>query len=209
MNLQKLFEMQQALDNNIMDKHPELKGQDNLDWKLLALQVELGECANEWRGFKKWSNNQEPRTTERCVRCAGEGKKYDFSFNNKITCDWCGGTGSVKNPLLEEYVDCLHFILSIGIEIGLDDRYNSLIHEENIIEEGESTLYLFAEIYKFVSNLFWCYYHGDYEQQEGNYKAIFTNFVQLGKSLGFTWDEIKQAYFDKNEENHARQEHGY
>ncbi|GGA31310.1 hypothetical protein GCM10011384_20990 [Psychrobacillus lasiicapitis] len=30
---------------------PELRGQNNPDWKILVLQVELGECANEWRGF--------------------------------------------------------------------------------------------------------------------------------------------------------------
>lgn len=40
MNLSKLFEEQQKLDEHIMDEHPELKGQNNLDWKILALQVE-------------------------------------------------------------------------------------------------------------------------------------------------------------------------
>ena len=40
MNLSKLFEMQRELDERIMDEHPELKGQNNLDWKILALQVE-------------------------------------------------------------------------------------------------------------------------------------------------------------------------
>lgn len=49
MNLQKLFETQTQLDEHIYTKHPELHGQDNLDWKILALQVELGELANEWK----------------------------------------------------------------------------------------------------------------------------------------------------------------
>jgi dimeric dUTPase (all-alpha-NTP-PPase superfamily) len=53
--------LQSELDSHIMDEHPELKGQDNSDWKVLALLVELGECANEWRGFKKWSKDQDPR----------------------------------------------------------------------------------------------------------------------------------------------------
>ncbi|WP_107839521.1 dUTP diphosphatase [Metasolibacillus meyeri] len=47
MNLQKLFEMQAKLDEHIMQQHPELRGQNNLDWKLLALQVELGECVRQ------------------------------------------------------------------------------------------------------------------------------------------------------------------
>ena len=62
MNLKNLFETQAALDEHIMQEHPELRGQNNLDWKLLALQVELGKCANKWRGFKKWSKDQKPRT---------------------------------------------------------------------------------------------------------------------------------------------------
>lgn len=77
MNLQKLFEMQAELDERIIQQHPELRGQNNLDWKLLALQVELGECANEWRGFKKWSNNQQPFTTVSCSACRGAGGHYN------------------------------------------------------------------------------------------------------------------------------------
>ncbi|MEG0450360.1 MAG: dUTP diphosphatase, partial [Lysinibacillus sp.] len=75
MNLQKLFEIQAGLDEHILENHPELRDQNNSDWKLLALQVELGECANEWRGFKKWSNNQKPRTKVEylCVYCHENG----------------------------------------------------------------------------------------------------------------------------------------
>lgn len=191
MNLTKLFETQAKLDEHIMQQHPELRGQNNLDWKLLALQVELGECANEWRGFKKWSKDQEPRTVER------------------LTSYYAAQQGLTRNPLLEEYVDCLHFILSIGIETELDCRHNSLIREENIVEDGEPTLYLFAEVLGFASELFWNCYHDEYEQREGIYKALFTNFVQLGKSLGLTWEQIEKAYFEKNAVNHARQDSGY
>jgi dimeric dUTPase (all-alpha-NTP-PPase superfamily) len=34
-------------------------------------------------------------------------------------------------------------------------------------------------------------------------------FFGLGEMLGFTWDEIEQAYFAKNKINHVRQETGY
>ncbi|MED4886162.1 dUTP diphosphatase [Lysinibacillus fusiformis] len=50
MNLTKLFETQAALDEHIMQEHPELRGQNNLDWKLLALQNELGECGIDCHG---------------------------------------------------------------------------------------------------------------------------------------------------------------
>ncbi|MER2119234.1 MAG: dUTP diphosphatase [Solibacillus sp.] len=216
MNLQKLFETQRVLDEHIYEKHPELRGQNNLDWKILALQVELGECANEWRGFKKWSNDQEPRTyvpnpDDLCKACNGQGyTDKHLDIKQWKFCKECDGCGAhFHNPLLEEYVDCLHFILSIGLEMKLDSRHISLIREENIVEEGEPTLYLFAEVFAFISDLFWSCHQEDDEQQEGNYKALFTNFVQLGKSINFSWDEIEQAYFDKNQINHERQESGY
>ncbi|WP_176714346.1 dUTP diphosphatase, partial [Limosilactobacillus reuteri] len=43
----------------------------------------------------------------------------------------------------------------------------------------------------------------------GNYGRIIMVFLGLGKLLGFTWDEIEQAYFKKNEVNHKRQDSGY
>ena len=60
MNLTKLYEMQKLLDQRIVEQHG-LEGQDLLPQKILALQVELGECANEWRGFKFWSKDRKPR----------------------------------------------------------------------------------------------------------------------------------------------------
>lgn len=61
MNLAKLFEMQRQLDEHIEKEHPRKPREDRLVKKILALQVELGELANCWRGFKYWSHDQEPR----------------------------------------------------------------------------------------------------------------------------------------------------
>ncbi|OQP08284.1 dUTP diphosphatase, partial [Geobacillus thermoleovorans] len=60
MKLQKLFEAQRELDEHIDKIHPREK--TRLEEKILALQTELGEIANEWRQFKFWSNDREPRT---------------------------------------------------------------------------------------------------------------------------------------------------
>lgn len=158
MNLTKLFETQAKLDEHIMQEHPELRGQNNLDWKLLALQVELGECANEWRGFKKWSKDQKPRTkVERlCPLCDGTGdENYENYVENLergttheyMKCEDCDGTGKIGelNPLLEEYVDCLHFILSVGIDLQVPHDYT--VHfikddEESIIDLLRSVTHL-------------------------------------------------------------------
>src|SRR5690625_2546043 len=111
MNLSKLFKIQKQLDERIV-KEKGLEGQDLLDKKILALQVELGELAQNWRGFKYWSNDQDPRIKDykqmRCKWCNGSGD------DGTGVCPDCRSSGDVYkeyNPLLEEYVDCLHFIL--------------------------------------------------------------------------------------------------
>src|SRR5690625_3584703 len=119
MNLEKLFEIQAELDKRIVEKHG-LQNEDLLDKKILALQVELGELANEWRGFKFWSEDQEPnicdlpKGTCTCRDC-------EMYYCDKVHESTVEAKNLYVNPLLEEYVDCLHFILSIGLEIGADD----------------------------------------------------------------------------------------
>ncbi|WP_272032921.1 dUTP diphosphatase [Oceanobacillus kimchii] len=204
MNLNKLMTIQADLDKHIEVKKG-LQGQDLLDKKILALQVELGELANEWRGFKFWKENPEPRTKhfKGCDNCIGGVSKNSPLLGPYSECEFCK-----SNPLLEEYVDCLHFILSIGLELELDDRPNSLIYE--IEEEPDELVLMFEEVLSHTCDLFWdCYHENDYEAQEYKYKAIFSNFLKLGDMLGFTTEQIEQAYLDKNKVNHARQESGY
>ncbi len=62
MNLQKLFAAQAELDKHIYEQHPVEDGEDRLAKKILALQVELGECANEWRGFRRTCIQDQFRT---------------------------------------------------------------------------------------------------------------------------------------------------
>lgn len=57
MNLINLFELQENLDEIIRKEHG-LEGESLLSQKILALQVEIGELANETRCFKFWSNNK-------------------------------------------------------------------------------------------------------------------------------------------------------
>lgn len=213
MNLTKLFETQAALDEHIMQEHPELRGQNNLDWKLLALQVELGECANEWRGFKKWSKDQEPRVyvpnpEDLCEECNGEGyfNKHK-ELKDWIFCKNCDGCGChFHNPLLEEYVDCLHFILSVGIDLQVQHDYT--VHF--IKDDEESIIDLFAECYAFAGDLYWNNKNGGtITESQNDYKVLLIHFNQLGRKLGFTWDEVEESYYAKNKVNHARQENGY
>lgn len=197
MNLKPLFEIQRKLDDHIMDEHPELKEQNNLEWKILALQVEIGECANEWRGFKKWSHDQEPRT-----------RVYDKN-NSRIE------KVVFKNPLLEEYVDGLHFVLSIGLEnyswynellpVNQGLRNTDPIKYENTIKQFN---YLFETVGYFMDC---CLDHeiGTASEVEEQYEIIVRMYLGLGEMLGFSWEQIEQAYMKKNAINHQRQNEGY
>lgn len=187
MDLSKLFETQKLLDARIVDEH-KLHGQDLLPMKILALQVELGELANEWRGFKFWSKDQAIRNHVAL-----------YATMNYEDIVW-------GNPLLEEYVDGLHFILSIGNELSLAD-----VSIKNLEGEFKDTLECFKHCNNWVVNL-------DYTLHDTTvyiptiekvYKHLISVFLELGRLLGFTEEQIEQAYYAKNKINHERQTDGY
>src|SRR5690606_38322929 len=105
MNLSKLFKIQKQLDERIV-REKGLEGQDLLDKKILALMVELGELANEWRGFKFWSKDQEPRFGGYCGCDDGYVDIYlGYGEVGQKLCPQCEGEGTLPNRVLEEYVD--------------------------------------------------------------------------------------------------------
>jgi dimeric dUTPase (all-alpha-NTP-PPase superfamily) len=161
MNLQKLFQMQSTLDNRILAEH-NLEGMNLLHKKILSLQVELGELANETRCFKFWSTKKP----------------------------------SSKDIILEEYVDCLHFILSIGLEKNYDDI---ILNIKYITRELSQQ---FLDLYANISDFSVC-------SSVDNYFNIFQNFLCLGENLGFSMEDIETAYLHKNNINHERQDNGY
>ncbi|MGG3677512.1 dUTP diphosphatase [Heyndrickxia faecalis] len=203
MNLQKLFEAQAELDEHIEKKHPRKEGEDRLSKKILALQVELAECAQESRCFKFWRNDQEPRTEIPidCPYCYGKGyMNHDevFEGGEPWPCKRCDGSGvyGYKNPLLEEYVDCLHFILSIGLECGLEKYYTTFLPFASYPDDVTKQ---FNAVFWFANQM----EHDDY------YEGLVNNFLGLGEMLGFSLAQIEDAYFSKNAVNHSRQENGY
>ena len=196
MNLDKLFEMQKVLDERIV-REKGLEGRDTLPEKILALQVELGECANEWRRFKFWSEDREPKTLVRidCEVCTGTGIGTNFLKN----CPSCKGSGKWKtNPLLEEYVDCLHFILSIGLEHEFNEMLPLSIESITCVDITRQFTMLMRTDWEIYEEGDGAYYHEGLEL-----------FLGLGEMLGFTWDQIESAYYAKNEINHVRQAEGY
>jgi dimeric dUTPase (all-alpha-NTP-PPase superfamily) len=167
-----------VLDTKIEEEHG-LQETDLFENKILASLVELAECANEWRGFKHWSKNQEPTTV-----------KATWPYG-------AGGPPVYKNPLLEEYVDKLHFLLSLGLEMGYDQELKQIP-----VEKREDITKQFLHLFYLTSTFMWF-------NSLKQYEMILGHFVGLGEMLGFSWDEVETAYFEKNKENHERQENGY
>lgn len=184
MNLQELFSKQAELDAHIEQEHPRQPGEDRLSKKVLALQVELGELANEWRGFKFWSKDQEPRTRERVLIQVFEDDEPYYSYET-------------KNPLLEEYVDGLHFFLSVGLELDITPIYVDESFKNDITK-------LFVNINSGVSTLLY-----PESVKDMNYLNAFANFIRLGQLLGFACEEVEQAYDAKHQINFERQANGY
>lgn len=216
MDLMQLYAQQAKLEVKISEKHPRQNGEDRLNKKFLALLVELSELANEWRGFKFWSDNQQPRRAKavECSLCCGT---TDMNYeavqeaaegnggHEYIPCEACEATGveRIKNPLLDEYVDCLHFLLSIGFDLHIisDNQARAILDKAKdglIYDTFES---IFLELYELFVEVSWKEMH--------TYLNAMTMFLGLGMELGFTLEEIEQAYYNKNKVNFERQENGY
>ncbi|MFB7302590.1 dUTP diphosphatase [Heyndrickxia sporothermodurans] len=203
MNLDKMLAAQAELDKHIVGKKG-LQGVDLVPNTFLALQVELAEFANEGRWFKHWSDDQEPRTK---VPVTAWGEPY-------------------KNPLLEEYVDCVHFFLSIANQKGWQDAL--YIYEEAVEDLREDGFDggltgIFLEMLYFLNK---CQMEREADPEKDYFqkvadvsglsrKAYIFNtawylFVCIGLiGFNFTPEQIEEAYFAKHKINYQRQDSGF
>jgi dimeric dUTPase (all-alpha-NTP-PPase superfamily) len=214
MDLEKMLSMQKELDEKII-KEKGLEGQDLFPNTVLALQVELAEFANEGRWFKHWSNNQEPRREVECHSCKGKGifvTEYDEDYD---VCLYCSGTGIQEKPLIEEFVDGVHFYLSIAIQKGWQEAL--WVYEEQLDPDdfdGNLTSWYLEMVYFLNKAYLEVYPEGHnvagFQTNEYYFRIAWTEFLNIGiNGFGFTQKQIEQAYMDKNAVNHKRQVDGY
>lgn len=201
MNYIKLFQMQAELDSKIVEGK-QLEGVDLFNKKVQALLTEIQETANEWRGFKFWSKDQEPRVCKiiRCEDCGGQGFFLGYS-NSQIDCEKCVGTGIEKefNPLLEETVDTAHFIYSLGNDLAIDPEEvaNQLARAYDDLTS------------QFIALSYVATCMAMYNDKKRYYLEVVSHFKGLVALLGFTEGELETAYYSKNKINHDRQATGY
>jgi len=110
-----------------------------------------------------------------------------------------------KEGLLEEIADVLSFILVVGnqlqhrgpliIYLDGDCNRNGLVYSDITTQILSLTSYFIR---------LW-----EYEEIEEGYRDVLTTFAILTEMLGFTWEQVEEAYYAKNKVNHERQESGY
>lgn len=111
---------------------------------------------------------------------------------------WSVKPSSEKAVILEEFVDGVHFILSLGIECGFD-------HITSIfpVKSEETTVSTqFLEIYDSIHNF-------RETRSKEDFIFLFESYLKLAELLGLDENEIEQAYIQKNEVNYERQRKGY
>lgn len=112
---------------------------------------------------------------------------------------WSLKAAAPKEETLEEFVDGIHFFISLAIEYAITP--GQLVVNEDYTENELTAS--FIKLYEYITNI-------GLIDLESELVAAFSLFIGIGeKHLGFTWDEIVQAYFEKNEVNHQRQDNGY
>lgn len=163
MNLAKLYEAQAKLDADIVEKK-HLQGVNLLPNKILALNVELGELAQEVQG--EWKHWKEHTTRD-------------------------------DKRVLNEFVDCLHFALSIGLEAPDVDTDSVEIDVASDLEYSTTEILcdLFGRLTVYID--------------QDDYEDFMCGIIFLGHRVGFTDEQIEAAYFHKNAINHERQVNDY
>ncbi|WHY33331.1 dUTP diphosphatase [Cytobacillus firmus] len=111
---------------------------------------------------------------------------------------WSLKPSSPQDTVLEEFVDGIHFILSLGIECGFDGDKDLTVPVEKTVSVNGQFLSVYEAIGKFRTS-----------RSLTDYKELIAVYLHLGEMLGFNFSQIEKAYIDKNEVNYKRQAEGY
>lgn len=109
---------------------------------------------------------------------------------------WSTKGPSEREVILEEFVDSIHFMLSLG-----NMRNFTLEHWPIVEKKSELTPAFISSTHAVLTFL--------NEQTLVNYEALWHAYSILAYNLGFTEGDIVEAYKAKNEKNYERQRSGY
>ncbi|MER1988889.1 MAG: dUTP diphosphatase [Solibacillus isronensis] len=109
---------------------------------------------------------------------------------------WSTKGPSERAVLLEEFVDSIHFMLSLGNMRGF------LLEEWPYLKEKKELTEIFLNTTQTILTFL-------QHQTEENYRAMWEQYSLIAYNLNFTIDDVLQAYELKNEKNYERQRNGY
>ena len=119
-------------------------------------------------------------------------------FANATRCFkyWSNKKSEPQDIVLDEYVDGLHFFLSLGIDINVSKKtYNYTKKADNLTKQVLETYRLASLFYK--------------NQDEKSYIKAFQAFINIVPLLKVRWSTIEKAYYKKLGENYHRQDSNY
>ena len=119
-------------------------------------------------------------------------------FANATRCFkyWSNKPSETQEIVLDEYVDGLHFFLSLGIDIKVNKKnYNYTKHADNLTKQV-------LEVYRLASIFY-------KKQDEKSYIKAFQAFINIVPLLKVRWTTIEKAYYKKLGENYSRQDNNY
>ncbi|MGL4617063.1 MAG: dUTP diphosphatase [Mycoplasmoidaceae bacterium] len=120
---------------------------------------------------------------------------------NEVRCFkfWSLKKSSEKDIILDEFVDCLHFILSIGLFYGIKEMKFSLKPLPKKKKDNIQLSKSFTDLISNVSSL----------NSDKKVKNFIKKLFQLAIDLDLTFKEINKAYYSKNQVNINRQKENY
>lgn len=119
-------------------------------------------------------------------------------FANSTRCFkyWSNKPSESMERVLDEYVDGLHFFLSLGVDIKTSKmEYGRTKHMDNLTDQILLTYKLVSDFYK--------------KQDDKSYQKAFQAFLNIIPLLNVRFKTILNAYNLKLMENYHRQETNY
>ncbi|MBT2681911.1 dUTP diphosphatase [Bacillus sp. ISL-35] len=111
---------------------------------------------------------------------------------------WSVKPSSEQDIVLEEFVDGVHFILSLGIECGYEDIEDITQNRSTVTDTSSQFLAVYESVQKFRDS-----------RSKKDYIDLFGSYMRLAELIGLQEAQIEQAYIQKNEVNYDRQRNGY
>ncbi|MFD1335249.1 dUTP diphosphatase [Oceanobacillus iheyensis] len=110
---------------------------------------------------------------------------------------WSKKPRNKQSVILEEYVDVIHFLMSVGINKGYDS-FESTNNQHINRSEIDQFQIVYEQTIMYKN-----------EPNKAKYEELFSSCIDLGNILGFSEEDIQRAYLEKNEINYKRQNQGY